>query len=208
MSGRRRRGEDGEKHGASSGDLSEVPYREADEASGEKALDEIDDFRVSARDDKGGSLPSTTYGPPLLWRHVEIIIHSRRFPYLNIGDFVRHAVVRHIRFCASIRASIPRHLTPALESMLEVVRDDEQRVQVEAVLQRIKERVDYYLNKGETGDAVALIYKLKTRLDGLQPSFWQRAFTQAFYSRYAPYLEGKPLAVAGAAGTDGKAKTE
>lgn len=178
-----RRGSDGPR-------LQGAPYRDADAGSGELPINEIDDFIVPARDEKGGSQRIDFYLPPFMARQIEIVVKSGRFPYVNKSDFLRHAALRHIRFCGGIRATIARTIIPALESALELCRDEEIKSRMEDIFNRVESLAAGYRQKGEHGEAIRLLNTVKAQLAGINPSVWQRKFLSEFYQRYAPYLAG------------------
>jgi hypothetical protein len=153
---------------------SEIPYIEAHE--GETPLDQIDTFIIPSRDERGGYSKVALNMTPYMYRQCQIIVHSRRFPYLEVSDLIRHAVYRHLRFCVSIRHTLPKHMIPALEAVMEVCRDNEFRLRVNEAFAEIDRQVKQCISRGDTPGAVRLINLLKSRLDGVSPSSELREF--------------------------------
>lgn len=170
MSMRRRRNHDDEP---SIGlDHIDIPFRDADPDSGETPVAELDSFVTPTRDDKGVGEPVHLSLPPIVVRHVDVLVKSNRFPYLRSADLIRHAIIRHIRWLTSIRQSIPRHMLVALEAMMEDCRDSEQRSRVEEVIVRIEDRVNHHLKRGETGEALRLVGILNARMENTVHDYW------------------------------------
>lgn len=152
----------------------EVPYRDADPDTNEISLAELDNFVIPARDEKGIAESTHFTMPPIMIRHVDVILHSNRFPYLRRADFFRHAVYRHIRYCVSLRQSLSKHMLVALEAIVEDCRDSEQRSRVEAVLRKIEERLQFHVTQGDQGEAVRLLNVMRTRIAGVKNDYWSQ----------------------------------
>ena len=167
---------------------SDIPFRDADTSIGEVPLDELDTFVVPGTDDRGNSEPMYLRMPPFVRRQIKVVISSGRFPYLTEASFIRHAVVRHLAWLVSIRHSIPKHIIPALASVIEVYRDDEMRIQVEEVLEKIDRRISFHLGRGDHMEVVRLLNLVKNRMTGVQDSSWLRQFWDHFEKKWAGYL--------------------
>lgn len=168
----------------------EVPFRDADPDSDETPLSDLDQFNIPARDEKGISEAFHLSVPPLMLRHIDLILRSQRFPYLRRSDFVRHAIYRHIRWCVSLRKSIQRHMLIALEAIMEDCRDSEQRVRVEAVLQKIEERIGFHLDQGDPGEAMRLMGIMRARLEGVSGDYWSRSVKDTLDRKFFEPLMG------------------
>jgi hypothetical protein len=171
----------------------DVTFKDANTDLGEVPLSDLDSFIVPPRDSKGVSEPFHLSFPPIILRHMDVILRSGRFPYLRTADVLRHAAVRHIRWCTSIRQSIPRHMLVALEAMLEDCRDSEQRIRVEEVIAKIETRISYHLNHGETGEALRLLSVLRARIDSSFNDYWGQEVKKTLDNKFF-----KPLLRSGA----------
>ena len=181
-------GGNGHGSGGDRGNHTDIPFRDADPEIGEIPLDDLDTFVVPARDDKGISVPLNIRVPPYMERQIEIVVRSGRFPYLRASDFIRHAIYRHMHFTVGIRQSIPKHILPALDAMLEVCRDEEIRQTVEAAFEKIEIRVRHHSSRGDQAEVIRLLTFIKARIDLVEPSAWQRKFIGQFIERYAGHL--------------------
>jgi hypothetical protein len=180
----------------------DVPFRDADEELGEIPLQMLDSFVVPARDEKGQQVPVHFHMPPYMERQVQIIVRSMRFPYSRPADFIRHAVNRHIQWTVGIRQSIPKHMVPALEAILEVCRDNELRMAVENALERIEMQVQAHIQEGESAEAYRLLALVRGKLDGIQDSTRIRKFKRELDAKYG-HLD---RAMEGKLGPSGRAK--
>lgn len=192
-----RRGEDGESapkrrgrqssHGGDS-TSSDIPFRDADLELGEIPVDELDTFVVPGSDERGAGEHVHLRMTPYLRRQLRIILTSNRFPYLNESALIRHAIVRHVTWLVSLRNSIPKHILPQLSAVLEVCRDDEMRIYLENVFEKIDQRITFHLSRGDHAEVIRLLNLVKARMSGVQPSTWQRRFWNTFNEKWAGYL--------------------
>jgi hypothetical protein len=169
----------------------DIPFRDADLDNGEIPVDELDTFVIPGTDERGIGEHTHMRLPPYIRRQIKIILTSNRFPYLNESALIRHAIVRHLYWLVDLRSSIPKHILPALAGMLEVCRDDEMRIQIEHVFERIDSRISFHLSRGDHGEVVRLLNLVKSRMQGVQPSAWQRQFWAHFNVKWAGYLSGE-----------------
>ena len=171
------------------GNHGDVPFIDAHAELGEIPLDEIDTFIIPARDDKGTSERVTLSMTPLMKRQIDIIVHSKRFPYLRDSDFIRHACYRHLHFCSGIRQSIPKQLLPSIDATLEIARDEEMRLLVQEAFQKLQALIQHHQASGDHAEAIRLLNLVNTRIQGIQTSSWQRRFVAGFNDIYRKFSE-------------------
>ena len=182
--GRRRKREDDNESGNHS-----VPFQDANQELGEIPLDDIDTFVVPARDEKGAYTTIHLNIPPHMYRQLQIVVKSGRFPYLDISDLTRHALMRQLRFCVDIRESIPRHVYTSTEALMEVCRDNELRLRVATAFEEIDKQITGHLNRLEIADAIRLLTILKNRIDEVPSSPRQLVVRQGVLRRFGYVLE-------------------
>ena len=182
--GKRRRNNDDGESGNSS-----VPFKDANPELGEIPLDDIDTFVVPARDEKGAYTTIHFNIPPQMFRQLQIVVKSGRFPYLDVSDLIRHACMRHLRFCVEIRESIPGHVYTSTEALMEVCRDNELRLRIAAAFEEIDRQITGHMDRLEIADAIRLLTILKNRIDVVPPSPRQQTLRQGILRRYGYVLE-------------------
>lgn len=180
---RKRESDDGE-----SGNHS-VPFQDANLELGETPLDDIDTFVVPARDEKGAYTTVHFNIPPQMFRQLQIVVKSGRFPYLDVSDFIRHASMRHLRFCVDIRESIPGHVYTSTEALMEVCRDNELRLRVAAAFEEIDKQITGHMDRLEITDAIRLLTILKNRVDVVPSSPRQFQLRAGILRRFGYVLE-------------------
>lgn len=183
---RKRDNEDSESGGLGN---HSVPFQDANLELGEVPLDDIDTFVIPARDEKGAYSTVHINVPPHMYRQMQIVVKSGRFPYLDVSDFVRHACFRQLHFCISIRQSISKHVYTATEALLEVCRDNELRLRVSAAFEEIDRQITGHMNRLEISDAIRLLTILKNRVDVVPSSPRQIVLRNGILRRFGYVLE-------------------
>jgi hypothetical protein len=167
---------------------SEIPYQDADLSQDEIPLDELDTFVIPARDDKGIGVPITLHVSPYLERQIEIVVASRRFPYLRAADFIRHACVRHLAWLVGIRLSLPRHMHITMATVSDILRDEEYKHAVEQAFGKMDRMVADHVNRGEKLEAIRLYVRVRSRVVESASGVWQERFLKQFDEKYSHLL--------------------
>ena len=165
-----------------------ISFTDAHTELGEIPLNELDQFVIAARDERGLSIHVNLYIPPYMERNIDVILRSGRFPYLRKSDLIRHAIYRHLYWLMGLRHSIPKHILPALDAVLEVCRDEEISTRMEEVFYKIDGRVSGHLSKGDHGEVVRMLNTIKSRMEGVKDSPWVRRYREHFSKQWEPYL--------------------
>lgn len=168
---------------------SEVPYIDAKTEHGEIALDDLDTFVIPARDEKGTSMPVSLQVPPFLDRNMEIVISTRRFPYLRVSDLIRHAVVRHLAWLSGIRQAVPRHMVPTMAALSEMLRDEEFRLEAEQTFMKLEKVIGRHLAKGDKGEAIRLYIRFRTMLNQAEECPARDRLLSEIDTKYAPLIQ-------------------
>ena len=150
-----------------------------------------DEWLVPARDNLGQSVRAFFRIPPMMDKAIEIIVNSRVFPFQTRADFHRHAILRELGFLHRLEPTFPRHFLSALHAVLEIVRDDEMRSQMEGVFNSLAGRIEAHLQKGDMGEAVRVAALTKSQLLHLEDSAWKRRFMARFNRQFVPLLQAK-----------------
>lgn len=150
----------------------------------EVPIEELDTFVIAGRDDRGAHMTVDVSMPPSMVRAIQIIVRSLRFPYIDVAALIRHAVKRHLYWTAAQRNSIPKHILPSLEAIMDVARDDDMRTRVEEALARTEAQIDRHMRAGESAEALKMLASIRAKLEGVQDSTWTRRFTHEIDHKY------------------------
>lgn len=186
-------GNQNEKLPSAATDTSDIHFRDAIEGTDEQPLASLDSFVVPARDERGGTVHTNFFMPPYLERQMLIAVKSDRFPYLNQGDLIRHAVHRHLRWLTDIRKTLDPHISQVLEAMAEASRDYDYQTRSREVFEHIDRQVDQAITRGHTHEAVRLLAMMKSRIDTAQLSPRQEEVRRLTIERYSQVLHSSGL---------------
>jgi hypothetical protein len=164
-----------------------VPFQDAD-VDGELLLKELDEFVIPGSDDKGRKVTVTFNIHPNLDRQLDVILGSKRFPYANKKDLLRHAAARHCAWLCQIRKTVPVHYMSMFEADIELIREDEAGMKMERVFLALEDRVNEHVGRGEQGESLRLISQIHQHLLRLKPSMWMRKFGERFFTKYGVWL--------------------
>jgi hypothetical protein len=169
-----------------------VPFKDAHPDSDEAPLADIDQFIIPGRDDHGGHQTVAISCPPLLVHQVDVAVRTNLFPYINREAFVRHAVVRHLRWLQSIRPnSMDQHMSPAIEAILERCFEAQMQKKVKGAFDALRETILRCEADGEHMEVVRLVNYVKIRLEYVGAgSVWQRRSWKRFLADFSGYLWG------------------
>jgi hypothetical protein len=169
--------------------FSGIPFRDAEPNTNELPLDSVDCFIVPANDESGHSERTDFRLSPYLKRTMKLLVHSGRFPYLDVQDLIRHAINRHCSWLIGLRYSLPKHPRVALAAMEEICKDAEWQIKSEEVFGRIMELVTYYMSRGDMTDAMRLVSVLKARLTSAEHNGRTREFVEKFNRSFGHHLQ-------------------
>ncbi len=157
----------------------------------------FEEFVIPAQDEKGHSIRENIRVSAEIERDIDVIIQGRKFPYKTRGDLMRHAVVRHLEWLHHLEPEYPKHLLSAYQAQMDVMREEEMRLNAHNVFKKLHDQVEAYLAAGEPGEARRVAATVRSRLAGVADSAWKRRFESRFLRQYTALLDGEPVIVAG-----------
>lgn len=155
--------------------------------------DDIDprEFIVPASDGKGHSDRIWLRIQPGHQRQMSIVLNSKWFPYKSNGDIVRHAIVRHLAWLTGL-APVPS-VTAQVDSIMEMLREDEFNAEFKEVISRLDEQVSHYLAAGQIGRARSLVSRVMSKVDQMPDDDWKDTYKKTITDRYGSLLSGKAI---------------
>ena len=100
---------------------------------------DVNEFRVHASDKKGHSARRWFRLQPGHDQMLSEIVASRKFPYRDAGDIVRHAVKRHLDWLETLEP-IPS-VTKQVDIILDLMRQEEFQRDFQTVMDKLREQV-------------------------------------------------------------------
>lgn len=130
-----------------------------------------EDFYVPASDTKGHSERIWCRIIPGLARQMEEIIQARKFPYKTVSDMIRHAIRRHLVW---LNEQDPTpSVTMCVGAIIEIMRQEEEGKEFQAVIERICKGVEYHLNAKAEVEAVKLVLRVVAQMEAMPDGYWK-----------------------------------
>jgi hypothetical protein len=159
------------------------------------------EFRIAASDTKGHSSRNWFRCVPAMGRIVDQIVQSKVFPYRTKGDLLRHGLSRHIRWLESIAPV--RSVTAEVDTMLEILRDEEFYSDFVNVFDKLGERVNSHMSGGSVGEARRLLLNIIRNIDNMPEGYWRDRYKLEVENKYGHILKAAPKARLGVVKEDG-----
>ena len=121
-------------------------------------------------------------------RQIEQIIQSKQFPYRTKGDFLRHALHRHVRWLSTL-GEVPS-VMGQVDTILEIMRDEEMNNDFSLVFAKLEERINSYLSDGDSKEAARLILLIKSHIAEMPSGFWKTKYTKRLNDRFGRLTNG------------------
>ena len=150
-----------------------------------------EEFHVPASDMKGHSVQQYFRVQPGHSIQIDNTVRSRKFPYRNKGDFLRHAIMRHLKWLAGMDSV--NSVTTQVDAIIEVLRDDAFQVEFADLFIRLGDRIAYHLGSGDGGivEARRLLEVVGGHLDSMPDGYWKKKHLEELKARFGHLLVGE-----------------
>lgn len=148
-----------------------------------------EEFHVPASDMKGHSVQQYFRVQPGHSIQIDNTVRSRKFPYRNKGDFLRHAIMRHLKWLSSL--DTVNSVTTQVDAIIEVLRDDKFQVEFNDLFIRLGDRIAYHLGSGDGGmvEARRILEVVEGHLDSMPDGYWKGKHMEELRVRFGHLLE-------------------
>lgn len=150
---------------------------------------QADDFRIPASDTKGHSVGVTFRVQPGHYQQIGAILGSKAFPYRSIGDLVRHALTRHLRWLDA-QGPVPS-VVKQVDAIMEVMRNDEFQADFHRLFDFSSKQVSHALTHNQPDRARALVRRAKSHIDDMPDGYWKDEYLREFEEKYGYLLRSQ-----------------
>jgi hypothetical protein len=137
--------------------------------------------------DEGISYTYQCRGVPQLESWMEQVIYTRRFPYRNKRDIMRHAIYRHM-FWLQDHPGCPHAPGTVQLELMRVLQEEEHSQQFLYMERKFDKLLTRALDEGNPVAAQRLAKQLWRAIQQLEQGPWRDHFVKSFKSKYARYL--------------------
>lgn len=145
-------------------------------------------FRVPSKDHHGHSERVWTSIQPGHARMLATIQGTKYYPYRVVGDIIRHAIDRHIRWLEGIQA-VPS-VTAQVDAIMELLREDEFATDFRTLFDKLQTQVQIYVGLGANPEAMTLVKKVEEFVDGMPDEDpWKERYVNELKARFGHLLQ-------------------
>ena len=128
-------------------------------------------------------------------RQMSMVLNSKFFPYRSKGDLIRHAIVRHLRWLED--QNPVSSVTAQVDSILEMMREEEFNAEFKEVISRLEEQVSHYLASSQVGRAKSLVARVLSKVEMMPDSEWKDQYKKQITDKYSSLVTGLPVNLMG-----------
>lgn len=147
-----------------------------------------EDFIVPAQDDKGHSERQWFRCQPTIDRQIDVIVHSRKFPFRTKGDFIRWAVLLGLTAVEALEQDIPS-VTAQVALIADMVRDDEFQADFDRTFTNVSNRVNQHMAEGRSGEARRMVAQMKAAIHAMPDGAWKQRYVDRWNGQFAGFLK-------------------
>lgn len=149
---------------------------------------EAERYIIPSRDQLGQSSREQFRCRPDYVRQMEIILASRKFPYITKSDIMRHALHELLAKLES-ETPIPDSLFRKIEMANEILRHEEIERRIYELMDNLEQAITVCLRDGDRGEVIRLVGMIRYYLDGGDQSYWTDKALERL-KKYEKFLEG------------------
>lgn len=158
-------------------------------AKSEDAQEPQEQWYIGARDAQGHSARLWFTAQPGHARDLNSIVASKKFPYRTVGDVLRHALHRHLKWIQTQHRF--RSVMGQVEMLLEICREEDFGMDLRKSIEHIAGIINKHIAAGNQGQAIRFYLKAMGAVQGMPDGFWQDKYKDELESRFGHLMKGK-----------------
>jgi hypothetical protein len=147
-------------------------------------------FRIPASDSQGHNSKLYFRCQPGHAQQLEMVVQSKKFPFRNIGEIIRHAIVRELVYLEGLEPM--KSITGQVDAIIEVMRDEEFAGEFAKLFDRLGQRIASHLGSGSDGEARRLVLIVQEKLGDMPEGYWKDRYQQEVEVRYGHLVTNAP----------------
>lgn len=147
-------------------------------------------FRVPASDSQGHNSKLYFRCQPGHAQQLETVVQSKKFPFRNIGEIIRHAIVRELVYLERLEPM--KSITGQVDAIIEVMRDEEFASEFSKLFDRLGQRIAQHLGNGSEGEARRLVLIVQSKLSEMPEGYWKDRYQSEIETRYGHLVKNAP----------------
>lgn len=144
-------------------------------------------FRIPAKDSKGHDARCQFRTQPGHVNMAEAIVTSKQFPFRTRGDLYRWALDFGLKWLER-QKPVPS-VTAEVDAIMEVMRTEEFRKELEQTINQLASQVTELLGKNSEGEARRLVLKIKRHVTRMPEGYWRDRYIKELDDRFGYLLD-------------------
>jgi hypothetical protein len=117
-------------------------------------------------------------------RQISILLASKKFPYITKGDFLRHAVHRHLEYLRRLDPTVEITL-PSLDVVNEVINHQQEMIKYLNTIDAFCDTVEKLIALGRDESAREMVAKVWYSINQITDEHWKKCFSDKITAKYA-----------------------
>lgn len=159
---------------------------DADADRAEQVYDPAE-FRVAGTDGKGHFKRVWLNVLPLEFQQMLYVLSAKRFPYRGVGDLIRHAVYRHLRWLEGLEPV--KSVTGQADLLLEMLQEEELQLDFGRTFEKLGGVISRHLTMGAQGQARKVLATAVAVIEGMPHGYWRDTYAKEIKNRYGHLLD-------------------
>jgi len=146
-----------------------------------------DDFYVPASDARGHSVRKWFRWPEGMEMASKSVINSKKFPYRDTTDLIRHAVKRHIDWLSTLE-EVPS-VIKEVDAIKEILKDEQWHNEYEQTFDSLENQVKRHTHNNSGKEAKRLVNRVFKHISGMPEGYWKDHYLDTMHRDFGPYID-------------------
>jgi len=154
----------------------------------EKPRYQSGDFIIPSNNNQGHSVRLQARCKPEYARRIDELIHSRKFPFKTLSDFLRWAVHHGLQFLDELKPEIGLEMDK-LELINNIANKKREQMDFANSLEKVTGTTHDLLSRGARSEAIKTVLEVQEKLESMESGYWRDWYLKELKRRFGYLLE-------------------
>ena len=146
------------------------------------------DFIIPVNNDQGHSARLQARCKPEYARRIDELIHSKKFPFKTLSDFLRWAVHHGLQFLDQLQPEIGLEMDK-LGLINNIVNKKKEQMDFANSLEKVTATINDLLSRGARSEATQTVLEVQEKLESMESGYWRDWYLKELMRRFGYLLE-------------------
>ena len=151
-----------------------------------------EDFIVPAGDDRGHSSSLQARCTPAYFRRIDVVIHSRKFPFKTKSDVLRWAIHIGLKKLEELEPEIELDMA-SIEVVNRIILEKKEKIEFMESSRKLTETVNDFLARGVPEEAIRTLRDVLAKLPDIEEGYWRKWYEQEIKRRFGYLFQEKDV---------------